>query len=254
MTNVTETTAQDSFPYAYAVPDLDKALSEIRQGARPSKMDNAFFTRAGVKTPPGVLRAFREFGFIDETNGFLPLGEKLRTPTGTHEAALAALETCYPHLWERAQNATFTLKDLDEYIAGHMDQAESARANARRTFLWLVRQSGNEHVAKRLEHSKGVSVDKSIAERKQRKDPATTRGDSSSSTSNGEVDSLAGQVNRAEGRGALSKGPLDRFGVLAQVLSVNIDSSSSPELVREVRELLVTLLGIDDTGERDADT
>lgn len=257
MTDDNGTAAQDSFPYAYAPRHLDAAVDEIRRGPLPTVLDPGFFTRAGLTSnaQPGVRRCFHAFGFTDETDTFTPRGQGLRsTGPEAQKVALEALEACYPYLWPRLAKGEMKPEELDNYISGHMDLAESARSSARRTLLWLVHQSGNEDVAKSLEHGGGQSSGQSTAKPRKRKARPSPQTNSPSDVPVEHSGGGAPDSHSPQGASVVPQPHMDRFGVLAQVLTVEIDSSSSPDLVREVRELLVTLFGSADGGERNADT
>ena len=258
MTSTDSPTSQDTFPYAYASKHLDAAVGEIRRGPLPTQLDSAFFTRAGLEgsAQSGVRRCFRAFGFTDEADTFTPRGQGLRsTGPEAQRVVLEALEGCYPHLWPRLASGEMKSEGLDDYVARHMGQSESARSSARRTLLWLVHQSGNEGVARGLEDGSGQRPSQTTT----KKTPRKSRVPEQKKDASEEAPTVQSHGNTTETSGLVpqrieAQRHLDRFGVLAQVLNVNIDSSSSPELVCEVRKLLVALFGSSEGGNGNANT
>ncbi|MCY3959515.1 MAG: hypothetical protein OXG65_14660 [Chloroflexi bacterium] len=222
----------------------------------PDMLDDALLKRAGVAQGSwsGVRRCFKSFLFTDEDDGFTALGKSLRgTGPDSHKAALKALDSCYPFLWPRAQEDGFSFDELDEYVTVHMQQGEAARANARKTFVWLVRLSGNVEVANRLEPTRESSSRQTVKKRPARISGGARKAGQSSNEDSSSTQEDA-QTVHLKTANAESPQQLDRFGVLAQVLNIRIDASSSPELVREVRDLLVTLLDPERSDGHDANS
>ena len=257
MTNNTSSTALDSFQYAYSPKHLDATVSEIRQGSLPNKLDASLLTRAGVSESgrTGVLRSFKAFGFVDNDGVFTERGKSLRgTGSGSQKAALEALGECYPHLWPRCQRSDFDSSALGDYISSHMTQGESARDSARRTLLWLIYQSGNEDIAERLGYSEGAVSNRTKATKKVKQTQPSKQGGAPGRKSNDQGSNATIQHNASEVDSLVPQVRVDRFGALAQILDVKIDASSSPELVREIRDLLVVLLDVGHAGGQDADS
>ena len=252
MTAELKVAGQDTFPYAYSPKHLEVALAEIRRGPLPTELDGSFFTRAGLQgsAPAGVRRCFTAFGFTDEADVFTSRGHKLRVAgPEAHQCVLEALEDCYPYLWPRIKSGDIDSEELDSYIAGHMDLSESARSSARKTLMWLIRHSANEDVVVSLEPTSGRSQSQTNEKPRSKSSGASQPRDVSISPPHQPQVGRGADGTQQESVNLESQTPLDRFSVLAQVLKVNIDSSSTPELVGEVRDLLVTLIGAADKGK-----
>ena len=228
----------DNLVCASSIHNLDQAVREMRQGTVPTSLDESFLARAvvGQSSQAGVLCTFQGFGFTDDSRAFTERGKKLRDEgPGTSEAALKALQETYPYLWPRAREESFGSGDLDSYIIRGMTQGAQARSLARNTFLWLVSLSGNDEIAERYgSQSRHRGSSRPLHDRGG--ESSSSRGSSAATPGSGDS-SNPGPV-----------GPLAALQSLSGVLSIHIDSNALPELVREIRELLVGLLRDIETG------